>query len=949
MKRLFFFKSSASSSGSNNSAVPPKSTNKQKAWDSFSEIGVNNQDYGKAEDYFQNPKGLFSKSRKHVSDNQSSSGGPDLRRSRSLSSSACQFRDPTRSPSSGIVSDPYNQFEHSSRCQAPNYEKQKRDKPTQVAVSSVQNSHRYERPRSTSSSRSHHESSGNSSTCSSNISSKVVDRYIDGEQHPEESRPMNNSQRNNSRHGSYGVKLPPKVQLTAPNSPTHEVTDKPRVHSFREAKVTRLRFSSRDWSENGVGPASPRSLAKNVIERLSQSCDLSKTCSQNVNVENPITIEDIYSRSVNGHYDSDFDYAQPKNDLLDEPYRLANGNHGNLEGLSCDESEEDADAELIRKSKEAEERVIIFSKKLERESFFPDGGYDVSALIQTIRRLLEEKISLAVEVSTHLRSQISDRIFAREELSRVKTELEYRTQRLEKEKNEMQSALEKELDRRSNDWSFKVEKYQLEEQRLRERVRELAEQNVSLQREVSSLSEREMESKSVMAYTDQQLKGLTDKSEIMKKEILDLQQNLLELQEKYKVAEENRDCILRNFEEKEKECKELHKSLTRLLRTCSEQEKTITGLQDGFSEELHKNQPMESVDKHTAKMRMEQMRLTGVELALRKELESCRFEADSLRHENIILLNRLKGDRKECVAATFRLDKELWARIYCLQNEGLTMLNESSYLCSRLLEFVKGKGSRLRQNVQLDLGAIGNGLDGQFIVESETKIQGLRSGTDGLTRSLQTMSSLLKDKSNPLTSKFQSECIDAAKLATLNDQSSEDILRTELKAECLVTSLLREKLYSKELQAEQMEAELATAVRGNDILRCEVQNGLDNLSSVTHKLKDLELQMLKKDESRNCLQNDLQESNRELTIMRGKLPKVTEERDYMWEQVKQYNEQNMLLNAEVNVLKKKIETLEENNLEKEGQISILQDSLAKRSFDDLLGSPEHKFFGTKIL
>ncbi|KAH1140663.1 hypothetical protein GYH30_029509 [Glycine max] len=966
MKKFFFFKSSASSSGSNNDAAPPKSTNKQTAWDSFSDIGVNNnQAYGKTEDYFQSPKGFFSKSRKHVSDTQSSSAGPDLRRSRSLSSSAYQFRDPTRSPSSSIVSDPYQQVGHSSRSQAPNYEKPKRDKPAQVAVSSVQNSHRYERPGSSSSSRSHHESSGNSSsTCSSNISSKIVDRYIDGEQHPEESRPKNNSQRSNSRHGNYGVKRPPKVQLTAPNSPTHGVKDKPRTHSFREAKATRLRFSSRDWTENGFGPESPRSLAKNVIERLSQSCDLPKPCSKNVNIDNPITIEDIYSRSVNGHYDSDFDDAQAKNDLSDEPYRMTNGYHGmdvNFEGLSCDEPEEDADAELIRRSKEAEERAILLSKKLERDSFFPDDGYDVSALIRTIRHLLEEKISLALEVSTHLRSQIADRVSARDELSRVKTELEFRTQRLEKEKNEMQSALEKELDRRSSDWSFKLEKYQLEEQRLRERVRELAEQNVSLQREVSSFSEREMESKSVMAYTDQQLKGLTDKTEIMKKEILDLQQNLLELQEKYKIAEENRDCFLRNFEEKEEECKELHKSLTRLLRTCSEQEKSITGLQDGFSEELHKNHPMESVDKHIAnhhmenvdkhiaKMRMEQMRLTGVELALRKELESCRFQADSLRHENIILLNRLKGDGKESVAATYRLDKELWARIYCLQNQGLTMLNESTYLCSKLLEFVKRKGSHLRQNVQLDREVIGNGLDGQFIVESETKIQGLKSGTEGLTRSLQLMSSLLKDKSNPLTSKFQSEIIDAGKLATLNDQSSEDILRTELKAECLVTSLLREKLYSKELQVEQMEAELATAVRGNDILRSEVQNALDNLSSVTHKLKDHELQMLKKDESRNCLQNDLQESNRELTIMRGKLPKVTEERDYMWEQVKQYSEQNMLLNAEVNVLKKKIETLEENNLEKEGQISILQDSLAKRSYDDLLGSPAHDFFSTKLL
>ncbi|KAJ1400233.1 hypothetical protein SESBI_29793 [Sesbania bispinosa] len=660
MKKLFFFKSSASSSGSNNE-TPSKSKNKQMAWEIFSDSGLNNQAH-------------------------------DLRRSRSLSSTAYQFKDPIRSPSSSIASDQYHQFEHSSRCQALNFEKQKRDKPTQLAASSIQNSQRYERPGSTSSSRSHHESSGNSSTCSSNISSMIVDRYMMREQQPDESRARNNSQRNNTRHGNHGMKLPPKVQHTAPNSPTDGVKDKPRAHSFREAK------------------GSPRSLAKNVIERLSQSCDLPKPNSKNIDVDNPITIEeDIYARSVNGRYDSDLDDALPKSYMLDEPYRMTNGYHdmdGNCEGLSCDEPEEDADAELMRRSKEAEERVIILSKKLERENFFPDGGYDVSTLIQTIRNLVEEKISLALEVSTLLRSQIADRTSAKEELSH--------------------SALEKELDRRSSDWSFKLEKYQLEEQRLRERVRELAEQNVSLQREVSSFSEREMENKSVMTHADQQLKGLTDKTEKMKEEILDLQQNLLEIQEKYKIAEENRDCIRRNFEEKEKECKELQKSLSRLLRTCSEQEKTITGLQDGFSEDLHKNQSKESVDKHIVKMQMEQRRLAGVELALRKELESYRFEVDSLRHENIILLNRLKGDGKECVAATYKLDKELWARICCLQNQGLTMLNESTYLCSKLLEFIKGKGGHLRQNMQLDLEVIGNGLDGQFIVESEMKIQGLK-------------------------------------------------------------------------------------------------------------------------------------------------------------------------------------------------------------------------------
>ncbi|OIV91243.1 hypothetical protein TanjilG_30465 [Lupinus angustifolius] len=903
MKKLFFFKSSASSSGSNHE-TPPKSTEKQVVWENLPDDGMNNEAHAKAEDYIQSHEDLFSKSLKQVPDSPRSSRHPVFTWSRSLSSP--------------LPSDPHHKFEHSSHCQVLNSGKQKQDKPTQLAVPSIQNSNGHERPGSTS-----------SSTCSSNTSRKTVDCYIDGEQQPEGSRLRNNSHRYNTRHGSYGMKLPPKIQHTAPNSPTGGVKDKRRAHSFREAKVNRHHFSSLDWTENGFGHESPRSLAKNVIERLSQSHDL----------DNPITIEDIYARSVNEHDGSNLDDSLSKSCVSNEPYIMKNDYHDNSEGFGCEEPKQDVDAELMRKSKEAEERVIVLSKKFERENFFPDGFYDMPTLIQTIRNLAEEKISLAVEVSTNLRSHVADRISAREELRHVKAEQEFRTRRLENEKNEMQSALEKELDRRSSDWSTKLEKYQLEEQRLRERVRELAEQNVSLQREVSSLSEREMESKSVVTYTDQQLKELTERTEGMKEEILDLRQNLLELQEKYKITEENRDCIRRSFDEKDKECKELHKSLTRLLRTCSEQEKTITGLQDGFSEDFQKNQSSEMIDKHVAKMHMEQMRLTGVELGLRKELESCKFEADSLRHENIILLNRLKVDGKECIPATFKLDKELWARVCCLQNQGLMMLNESTYLCSDLLEFIKRKGGHLHQNIQLDIKFIENGLDGQFIIESETKIHGLKSGTEGLTRSLQMMSSLLKDKSSPLTSKFQPEFIDGDNLAKLNDQSSEDIIRTELKAECLVTSLFREKLYSKELEVEQMQAELATAVRGNDILRSEVQNTLDNLSSVKHKLKDLELQMLKKDDTINCLQSNLQEAVSELNMMRGILPQVSEEKDLMWEKVKEYNEQNMLLKSELTELKKKIETLDEDILVKEGQITILKDSLDIKPFD-LLGNPD---------
>ena len=74
--------------------------------------------------------------------------------------------------------------------------------------------------------------------------------------------------------------------------------------------------------------------------------------------------------------------------------------------------------------------------------------------------------------------------------------------------------------------------------------------------------------------------------------------------------------------------------------------------------------------------------------------------------------------------------------------------------------------------------------------------------------------------------------------------SIQDITKFELKAETLLTNLLLEKIYSMESEVEQLQAELSAAVRGNDILKAEVQNTQDDLSCATHKLKDLELQVI---------------------------------------------------------------------------------------------------------
>ncbi|PHT54537.1 hypothetical protein CQW23_08999 [Capsicum baccatum] len=96
--------------------------------------------------------------------------------------------------------------------------------------------------------------------------------------------------------------------------------------------------------------------------------------------------------------------------------------------------------------------------------------------------------------------------------------------------------------------------------------------------------------------------------------------------------------------------------------------------------------------------------------------------------------------------------------------------------------------------------------------------------------------------------------------------------------------------------------------------------------------------VLKREENINQLTNDLQECMTELGVVKGILQKVFQERDFMWEEVKSYNEMNMLFNYDINMLKKKVDTLDEDILMKEGQITMLKDWIGKPF--DLLASPD---------
>lgn len=98
-------------------------------------------------------------------------------------------------------------------------------------------------------------------------------------------------------------------------------------------------------------------------------------------------------------------------------------------------------------------------------------------------------------------------------------------------------------------------------------------------------------------------------------------------------------------------------------------------------------------------------------------------------------------------------------------------------------------------------------------------------------------------------------------------------------------------------------------------------------------------QMLKKEETINRLETNLQAAAKDMASLKTILQKVSDERDQIWRELRQCCEKNMLLNSENQTFKGMIEKLEEKVLEKEGEITILHDTIGNKHLD-ILSSPD---------
>ncbi|KAE8818603.1 golgin subfamily A member 4-like [Hordeum vulgare] len=162
--------------------------------------------------------------------------------------------------------------------------------------------------------------------------------------------------------------------------------------------------------------------------------------------------------------------------------------------------------------------------------------------------------------------------------------------------------------------------------------------------------------------------------------------------------------------------------------------KKINGLRQGFSVELE-NRSVGSSESIT-RMQMELLGLTGVEQKLRKEIQSCNLEVESLQQENIGILNRLQSSGNGLSLSSHRLVLELHTRVDNLQMQGLSLLEDTSCLCGKLLGVMKSKSETI------------GSVDALADIEYTLKYQNLRQGMDYLALSPRKVKSVLVEKHN---------------------------------------------------------------------------------------------------------------------------------------------------------------------------------------------------------
>ncbi|KAK1677807.1 hypothetical protein QYE76_038655 [Lolium multiflorum] len=926
MRRFFFFGSSTANEG-NGSGTPGEDVkSKHKSKKTVEEGEGNANSSSRSDD--RGARISRSRSRRGKLNNEEPSNPRQLRRCMSFSSAATNscLKERSFSFSGDVPGSFYNESDAPHRGEDANHyawspERHPVSRELSIKVPKAHSVLETDSPRS----RCHSCSTGHSPPTSpvalrcrssrlGNLLNKneVLDRYIEGEQ---EAAIQNEKRRQSSPTRSVGSssRRPPRPHYAVPSfqkSVKESLETYPNVNG-NDAYLHQLAQERANDSYKNTTLSNASKNHASVLDDFGRFPHV-----EDYKSESFPSVEDIYE---------DFQDVQLSNVIQDAPQNY----HDNHMDFALEEQE--TDDKLLQRAKEVEERFVALSGDSYELNMSRYKRLSSNEMFQLLQCLTEDRRQLADELSSQIKARLTERFNAKEQYKRSMKESDIRARKLEKEKTEIQSALEREIDRRSNDWSARLSRFQSEEERLRERVRELAEKNVSFQRELTSIEANRVDASEKVASLEMQNRKLTDELEKVRKEHDNLQKSSVELHAQFTKAAEEKSHIRGFLKDKDGDNKALHQVVSRLQTICNEQEKTIAGLRQGFSAELDKESAGCSSERKS-RMQIELIRLTGVEQKLRGEVQSRRLEVEALRQENIALLNRLQSTENGSSFSSVRLAQELQARVDNLQTQGLSLLDKTSQLCTKLLDLVKCRRHENEHDTDIDA------------LDYTLEFQSIKGGIENMKRSLRATNAVLAEKQNLIEKSGEAAAGGTSPRAQKDELYLVDS-EFKLKEEALLNRVLKEALLTKELDIEQLQSDVASLLRIQDVMRNEVQRVQDELSCITHKAKHMELQGSKKDESINQIQQDFQESSKELSSLRGQLKIVTDERDLSWQEAKQLRRTTTVMQNEIGSLKKKIESLEEDILVKEGQISILQDNIYKPPLDFICSPTTMKQFG----
>ncbi|GLJ55855.1 hypothetical protein SUGI_1199390 [Cryptomeria japonica] len=298
-----------------------------------------------------------------------------------------------------------------------------------------------------------------------------------------------------------------------------------------------------------------------------------------------------------------------------------------------DESDED----LKRRAKAAEDQILSLSQELELINSTKKSELKAELLLQKLREQYEEKRKLLLVIRSEIRSRLKERSRTNEALRLIEATMDNNLRKIENEKKYVQVSLEMEVHRQSSERAEMLSKFRAEKTRMKETIADLGEQNVALNRRVSSLNNIETDQINLAKAFQERVDDLETKLVDAQMEIMQLKESLSESQNKLEYIEHDRNSIQASYKEKEMQNSQLQKSAMRWQRLCMDQEKAL-----------------------------------GEEQVLRQDLEICQLEAEALRHEKACLLKRLQR-MEEDQHNWFQLNEE---KADALQ--GLPLLDEEN-------------------------------------------------------------------------------------------------------------------------------------------------------------------------------------------------------------------------------------------------------------------------------